>query len=539
MAGAGGNARVVLGALATVLALLATACGSSPAADEPAYGHALVEHRFEKTHVVRLDDGVRLAVGSPDGHRIQVQWSRTGRADGWSTPTTVDTDRLWTHDVQLAHRGGTAAIDPDWWREKELDDDYAPHHTSQVVCRAFRCLPAHSSAGLSGTKLDGAGDFASFGLGPQRVLLWDVDGGFRTSAVTGIGPRATYDLAPDGSFVAAQGRAAGRLCIYDLFVTDRHETRFRRVASSAQVPAVPPCDTASFEVGRDRVNVDVEELSEGIEFRRSGDRWSVEQSEHPLVAYPDTHGRSTLGTQEIDLGDAGTLSIGSPDQRRILVQAQPAGSREWGPPQQVATAPPGTRCRTASPVGNRSGAVVVLGCYLASQSWRPAVRAPEDPAYGLALGTTTGASWRVLPLRDPKTQPLEQGTSQVLVQTRSQTLLWGRGHEDFVTAALPTRLVDGLGVTPDGRRLLRISGNDDARRPCDATLYAAAVTGRRWTRVRTLPITEEQIPSPSFCDAYLSPSDGGFEVGVAGTDGYTWDGRISPRGAAGWGVRSY
>ena len=539
MAARGGNARVVLVALAAVLALLGTGCGSSPGADEPAYGRALVKHRFQKTHIVRLADDVRLAVGSPDGHRIQVQWSRTGRADGWSAPTTVDTDRLWTHDIQLSHRGSTAAIDPDWWREKVLDDDYAPHHTSQVVCRDFRCLPAHSSDDLSGTKLDAGGDFASFGLGPQRVLLWSVDSGFRTAAITGIGTRATYDLAPDGSFVAAQGRAVGPLCVYDLYVTDRHQTRFRRVASSAQVPAEPPCDTASFEVGPDRVNVDVEELSEGIEFRRSDDRWSVVQSRHPLVAYPDTHGRSTLGTQEIDLGGAGTLSIGSPDQRRIMVQTQPAGSREWGPPRQVATAPTGTRCRVASPVGNRSGAVVVLACYPEDQPWRPAVRSAGDPAYGLALATATGATWRVQVLRDPKVEPLEQGTSQVLVQTRSRTLLWSRGLTDFVTAALPTRLVDGLGVTADGRRLLRITGNDDARRPCDATLYAAGVTERRWTRVRTLPISEEQIPSPSFCDAYLSPADGGFGIGVAGTDGYTWDGRISPLGTDGWRVRSY
>ncbi len=535
MAALGGTARVVL---AAVLALLATACGTSPGADEPAYGQALVEHRFEKTHVVRLEDDVRLAVGSPDGHRIQVQWSRSGDAGDWSAPTTVDTDPLWTHDVRVTHRGGTVAIDPDWWRERVLDDDYAPHHTSQVLCRAFRCLPAHSSVDLSSTRFDAEGTFASFGLGDERVLLWTSPDGFRTSRLTGLGPEASIDLAPDGAFAGTQGRRSGALCVYDLLVTAPHETRFRRVASSPQVPG-PPCDASSIELGRDRANVFVEGLRGGVDFRRTDGVWAVVRSQRPLVAYPDTHGRGTLATQELDLGAAGTVSIGSPDQRRIMVQTHPADSREWDLPRQVATAPSGTRCRIASPVTNEAGAVVVVGCYPEAQPWRPAVRSAGDPAYGVALATSDGRSWRVLPLRDPKIEPLEQGTRQVLVQTRSRTLLWGKGYDDFVPAALPTRLVDGLGVTPDGRTLLRISGNDDASRPCDATLYAAAVTDRRWTRVRTLPITAQQIPSPGFCDAYLSPSDGGFDVGVAGTDGYTWDGRVTPRGRAGWAVRSY
>ncbi len=101
-------------ALATAVLVTAAGLGWAVWGEDLRYRHALVrydDHRGEPNRYVHLDDGeAQLSIGSPDGHRIVVQW-RDPDGRGWTGPETV-----WSDEENLAientvrYGGGTVAV---------------------------------------------------------------------------------------------------------------------------------------------------------------------------------------------------------------------------------------------------------------------------------------------------------------------------------------------------------------------------------------------------------------------------------------------
>ena len=97
--------------------------------DDGDYGHDLVRYgdRGEANRYFNLPDGdAQLSYGSPDGHRLVVQW-RDPDGHGWSAPETVYRDRENTAvDSTIRYAGGTVAINeiytPDTSDDSDIDN---------------------------------------------------------------------------------------------------------------------------------------------------------------------------------------------------------------------------------------------------------------------------------------------------------------------------------------------------------------------------------------------------------------------------------
>ena len=81
------------------------------------------QHRFDggRPQVGREDGAAQLSIGSPDDHRVVVQW-RDPDGHGWTAPTTV-----WTEEklVLIDEKGGGAVV--------EIADVYQSNGVAHVV----------------------------------------------------------------------------------------------------------------------------------------------------------------------------------------------------------------------------------------------------------------------------------------------------------------------------------------------------------------------------------------------------------------------
>jgi hypothetical protein len=516
--------------LATALAAgVLTACGGGPGDTGP-----LQADGFQPVTVTDLPGGGRVAVGSPDGHDVVVQWQAEG-SDGWSDQSTVYTEpEQFTHDVAVEAAGDTVVIGPDFWVEQTLDDDYAPTHSAQVVCRDRTCAPGHRTPDgtLSSTDLDRAGTYATFSLGGDDLLVWD-DGSFSTEKTVGLPRDAARATLPDGTLVAVDPQEHRGLCRYRLLTAAEGTTTYVARAVSGDHPALLPCSVAGVEATDDTVSVLLEELPDPVEFTREKDDgaggrgWRAVEPAAPLQAYPDTRGRTTLATLVTSRSDGSDVAIGSPDTRRIMAQLRAKGSTEWSAPVQVATAPAGTSCRFQSVDRDEQTVADLVSCFDDS---RPFELGTSVPVRGIALATSDGRTWQTETLDRPQaTVGRGAGLDRTFVGATA-SYLWRPG-EPMRRIDLPTGPRDGLVVTPDDR-VIRTVGDVDGGTACRPGYQLADLDATSWPAARRFPDTSGLGPFDDGqgavgCSAGLYYLDDAFQVTIGSQE---WEGTLTRRG---------
>ena len=291
---------------------------------------------------VTLDDGTDVRVSSTERQEIWVQFREEG--DGWTEPEKVyeETNR-WTHQVELEQAGDTVAINPSYWKEPELTDDFAPDCTLQIICHDGSCGDA-----VVATR---ARNHDPVQRGRHRRLVQRRRPGVRvlgTSTTVSGGDRSrasrrtSVRRAERRILAALTGRRVGESCQLALLTVVPGETEREEAAVSRRVPrhSWVPARSGRLRGGRDHHDqsttlTDVDTLegldeSDLITFTRDGE-WTVEQEDNPLYEVPDTLGQSTLGTIRLPLPDGSIVAIGSVDRIRITAQVVAAPERRMEP----------------------------------------------------------------------------------------------------------------------------------------------------------------------------------------------------------------
>jgi hypothetical protein len=520
--------RLVLFGVVVLAAAAAGAMAVQPAAPELTFDQPLAHYGAETPKIRKLPDGGRIAVGSRTGHDITVQW-RDPQGTSWSAPHQVQRQpKLWTHDMSVDQADGTVTIAPDFWSQRILDDDYAPKITTLTVCRNYWCDASRTSDRLTSAAIADAGALVVFQTDDKHLLLWEDGRGYRTSTVTGM-PKGDQRIRvmPDGSLVGVAGRWDGKQCHYVLYTAGRRSTSFEEKVESPGFYDAKPCYLASADVaGKNTVNVWIESLSDDITFHRDGSTWSVDKRLLSRMQIRDTRGRSTIAPTEVRVGRGKTAVVGSRDQRSILLQVRPGPSKRWGKQSVVARAPAGTVCRnvsTAEGAGKKPLTMILVHCYRDGRRVKT-VDAPSDIA--VVLATTNGRHWAIGSIEDPRWDALYSRPALMAVGTESGLLY--RGGRTFATVRLSSdRQWDGLALTLDGTRLVRIPGNGDAAGQCVPRWTVAPVTATSWPAAT--PFAAEGFPRPGSCTGSITPeTDTIFMTGVYQAE-WSWEGGMRLR----------
>lgn len=265
-----------------------------------------------------------------------------------------------------------------------------------------------------------------------------------------------------------------------------------------------------------------------LDFRRDSGRWAVAVAGRPMTSYPQTGGRRTLATQQTSLDGHGIVAIGSPDLRRIMVQHRDRVTRQWSAPREIARAPRGTLCRSQSYGRTHPGAVSVIACYPEDRPWREVSPGPAHVAW--AVATTDGQHWDAVRLVDPDIEPVEEDTSRVVVRSASTSYVYESGYDALVPIRLPSDPVaDGLALTPDGQRAVRVTGSTDRASGCRPTWAVASVRASRWPAGHRFPRLPGEFSRPWGCRAAIYRDGASYVVQVE--QRYSlWQGELARRG---------
>ena len=254
------------------------------------YDHALQKYgdeRGEANRYVNLPDGdAQLAYGSPDGHRLVVQW-RDPDGHGWTAPKTLyDNGRLTAIDSVIRHAAGTVAIvetyTPDTSSDQD-DDDV----TVVMVCRERTCTPGETGPGYTSDEpqLTPDGGVVYLGQTPRAALVWTRDDGFDAWPWSGLPPAdrsATSEVlvSPDGSIRMVTGTPSRGACTYALRVSSPGDADLVEVARTTERAPVDDCGTYLDGPGSDRVRVHPDDpRGAAFWFVRDGDDWSTTRTD--------------------------------------------------------------------------------------------------------------------------------------------------------------------------------------------------------------------------------------------------------------------
>jgi hypothetical protein len=267
-------------ALVLVAPLLLGACGQ----DEPEGAEPLALSSYGDE--VTLDDGTEVRVAVRDDQEIVVQWRAEGA--GWTEPAAVyrETDH-WIHDdVTLTAAGDTLAINQDYWVEEELQDDFPPDHSVQVICRDLTCTEGQRTTGdfLTSTRFTPDGEHSLFRTDDSAAVLWSAEEGERQVPLEGVGADDDLALLDDGSLVAARTESVGEECLLRLRAAEGGGGQFGPVAEWGPYPGGPEladgtvlCSLYEVEPAEDAVTVFLDEYDDaGVTFRRIGEAWMVD-----------------------------------------------------------------------------------------------------------------------------------------------------------------------------------------------------------------------------------------------------------------------
>ncbi|MEO7350796.1 MAG: hypothetical protein ABIR34_07795 [Marmoricola sp.] len=367
--------------VATALALgaLVVAAGGVWAvrAEDPTYSHALVkydDHHGEPNRYVSLDQGsAQLSIGSPDGHRIVVQW-RDPDGRGWTERETV-----WTEKKELAientvrYGGGTVAIRQLYTTDVHDDSD-ASSHTIGIVCRKLTCT-AYDHPGSGGeAQVTPDGRTVYLGHGEKGAYLWTQDDDIHLARWSGhpgfeygVNSPSVPLLAPDGSLRVVNSRPSREQCTFELLASSPGTADLVPVARSTQRlrgKARSDCRSYLDSDSADWVGTHPDD-------HRAHDFWFVAKGNTWTTTLDDPSGLKLI---DVDRGCCDTAIAGfvhwgevaysSPDAHRIQVQNHLLGKETWSRPVTLEGAPAGYRCTWVEgyEVGDE-GFAVMMACH--------------------------------------------------------------------------------------------------------------------------------------------------------------------------------
>lgn len=371
-----GRVWITLGVAVAVLAV-AAGIGWTLWSGDSRYRHSLVRYdddHGEPNRYVDLDHGrAQLAIGSPDRHRIVVQW-RDPDGSGWTVPDTVWTDRS---DVAVENTvrygGGTVAIEQVFTKDVHSDSDI-DSVTVAIVCRELRCQ-AQRSPGYGGeAQVTPDGRSAYLGQDAKGAYLWSAEAGIHRAPWSGH-PGFAYGevspsepvLAPDGSLRVVSSRPHRGSCTFELLTGTPGSAGLRPVARSTEPlhgRARSDCSSYLRTYSDDWVEVHPSDhRAADFWFVRRGDGWTTTRDDPSGLAVVDVrHG--CCDSSVIGFVHWNDVAFGSPDGRRIQVQSHLLGDPTWSAPTVLDGAPRGYRCTSLDgyEVGDR-GYAVVLACH--------------------------------------------------------------------------------------------------------------------------------------------------------------------------------
>ncbi|MCW2794116.1 MAG: hypothetical protein JWO76_3214, partial [Nocardioides sp.] len=218
----------VWGALGGVLALLVVCAGVGWVVwgEDLKYRHSLVKYgdaHGEPNRYYNLPDGdAQLAVGSPDRHRIVVQW-RDPDGHGWTAPETVWTDDKFTAvDNTVRYGGGTLAVMQQFTPDVHSDSDIGNVYVA-IVCRELTCTADEGKGFGSEAQVTPDGTTAYLGQDERGVQLWTSDEGIHRVPWSGhpgfeygvVSPSEPV-LTPDGSLRVVTSKPSRGSCTFEL-----------------------------------------------------------------------------------------------------------------------------------------------------------------------------------------------------------------------------------------------------------------------------------------------------------------------------------
>ncbi|MEZ5096019.1 MAG: hypothetical protein R2731_07755 [Nocardioides sp.] len=178
--------------------------------------------------IVELPEGqARWAYGSPDRHRLVVQW-RDPDGSGWTAPRTVASDAGDTAvDSMVRAAGGTVAIVQTWTSDVTDDQDASAFQVA-MVCRDLACTSGRPIPGFTAEpQLTPDGRTVLFAEARTGAIVWTVEDGYAEwpwSGHPGVAPRRTTttraQLAADGSLRMVTSPNAPDRCVFTLLVSD-------------------------------------------------------------------------------------------------------------------------------------------------------------------------------------------------------------------------------------------------------------------------------------------------------------------------------
>lgn len=483
----------VLIPVALTLGLL-VGCGST--SGEPGGPGGAEPIEIEQGDTVSLDGGAQARVTSRDDNSLWYQYRPAG-GDWQQAQQVYDSSTRWTHEVEVETAGQTVAINAGFWDERELDDDYLPQETVQVICHQGRCSPEASSEFVTSTVLSDDGTEAWLATAASSFAHWSLDAGVgevEEVEPPGIQERAPYWVQPEGSLAIVTGEQVETGCRLTLLAAEPGTSEFTEPAATEEVPWTDACDRIS-AVADDPEEIqvvpwdgDVEAAVEAgsvVTFRRgqAWDDWEVEAPESPLRVVQDTNGTETIGNHEYRFGDGTEVVLASPDREQITVQVRVDGSTEWEPVEELARAPRGTVCTsmvTADEPPAGSPLLVTVTC-VDEDHGEPG----DPPTEGLLLTSLDGRDWDVREIADPRA-PL--ATEDTLIGYGSDGVFaWDRETQRLQRLELRVDAeTDALGVTPERDRLIRFTTGE---RPgvCEPGWSVARVGDEDWSTTQPLP----------------------------------------------------
>lgn len=321
------------------------------------YRDALVKYedkRGEPNEYVNLDDGdAQLSIGSPDGHRIAVQW-RDPDGHGWTEPETVWTEEdAFAIDNTVRYGGGTVAV-LQMFTSDVQDDSDVDTLTVGIVCRDLSC-EAERAPGFGGeAQVTPDGRTAYLGQDEKGAYLWTSDDGIRLARWSrhpgfeyGVMSPSEPVLAPDGSLRVVTSRPSSDRCTFELLTSAPGTADLTSVGHTTERlrgRAESDCRSYLETYSADWVEVHPDDhRARDFWFVRDGDAWSVTRDDPSGLQLVDVD-RGCCDTSVIGFVHWNDVAYGSPDGRRILVQTHRLGEEAWSEPEVFDGAPVGYRC---------------------------------------------------------------------------------------------------------------------------------------------------------------------------------------------------
>lgn len=377
------------------------------------YDHALQRYgdeHGEPNRYVNLPDGdAQLAYGSPDRHRVVVQW-RDPDGHGWTAPETLYESRLTAVDSVIRYASGTVAIAQTYTPDTSNDQD-DDNVTVVMVCRDRTCTPGETGPGYTSDEPQLSADGSIVYLGQTRrdALVWtrrDGYGGWRWSGLPAESAVEKPLLAPDGSLRMVTGTPSRGACTFTLLASPPGDAELADVARTTEpLRGRGPSDCRSY---LDTFSADW--VSTHPDDHRAADFWFVREGDDWSATHTDPSGLVSIDRPRdtcCELAIAGFIhwndvAFGSPDGHRISVQTHFQGDESWQPRQLLDGAPAGYRCTWIDGHEVGDGYALLLTCHSGPVTRRNQFR---GDAYALAV-TTDLRHWQSTFVKDVRRDPV-------------------------------------------------------------------------------------------------------------------------------------